>query len=77
MLQVIYLNNGEQVKFNKYKQTFDAVVLATGQFQYPFMPYTDGLYDFQARFPERIFHAKQFIEPEQFEKKVINDNIIL
>ncbi|KAI9302958.1 hypothetical protein BJ944DRAFT_232582 [Cunninghamella echinulata] len=78
LLQVIYLNNGEQVKFNKYKQTFDAVVLATGQFQYPFMPYTDGLYDFQARFPERIFHAKQFIEPEQFEKKkvlVVGGNI--
>ncbi|CAO3612027.1 unnamed protein product [Cunninghamella blakesleeana] len=78
LVQATYLDNGDQVQFKHYKESFDAVVLATGQFQHPYLPYGEGLYDFAERFPGRIVHAKQFIEPEQFEKKkmlVVGGNI--
>lgn len=78
LIQATYLNSDgdddhhhhQKVKFNKYKETFDAVVLATGEFHTPFVPYYDGLHEFNDRFPGRVEHSKQFVEPEIFEKKV-------
>ncbi|CAO3612229.1 unnamed protein product [Cunninghamella blakesleeana] len=71
LIQAIYLENGKKVQFKHYKESFDAVVLATGEFHTPFVPYYDGLYEFNHCFPGKIEHSKQFTRPEIHEKKKI------
>lgn len=42
------------------QDSFDAVVLATGHYHIPFIPYVSGLRQFQLRHPERVVHSKHY-----------------
>lgn len=60
----------DSVSIKQYHETFDAVVIATGQFQDPVVPSMDGLVEYNAHFPGRITHSKQFRRKEDFKDKV-------
>ncbi|KAH8813506.1 FAD/NAD(P)-binding domain-containing protein [Flagelloscypha sp. PMI_526] len=50
-----------------WEEHFDAVVVATGRFNVPYIPPIPGLEDWQKRFPERVQHARQYRRPEPYE----------
>ncbi|CAO3596295.1 unnamed protein product [Absidia cylindrospora] len=62
-------DDGEHVSVTQYQSSFDALVIATGQYQDPIVPSMDGLHDFAARFPKKIMHSKQFARTDQFKNK--------
>jgi cation diffusion facilitator CzcD-associated flavoprotein CzcO len=41
-------------------QHFDAVIVATGRFNVPFIPAIPGLSDWQHRFPDSVIHSRQY-----------------
>ncbi|ORZ25974.1 hypothetical protein BCR42DRAFT_431601 [Absidia repens] len=61
--------SGEYVSIKQYKSTFDAVVIATGQFQDPSIPPLEGLKEFNTLFPGKITHSKQFRQADDFKNK--------
>jgi cation diffusion facilitator CzcD-associated flavoprotein CzcO len=64
------IQDGEAMSIKQYDETFDAVVIATGQFQDPTLPPLHGLVEYNAHFPGRITHSKQFRRNEDFKDKV-------
>ncbi|CCH41395.1 hypothetical protein BN7_936 [Wickerhamomyces ciferrii] len=52
-----------------WKESFDAVILATGHYHVPHIPFVEGLNDVLEKFPERIEYAKQFRDPERYTGK--------
>jgi cation diffusion facilitator CzcD-associated flavoprotein CzcO len=60
----------DAMSIKTYDETFDAVVIATGQFQDPTLPPLHGLVEYNAHFPGRITHSKQFRRNEDFKDKV-------
>ncbi|KAI8068673.1 hypothetical protein BC940DRAFT_298781 [Gongronella butleri] len=67
-----------QVQFEAVNDTADAVVIATGEYHSPFVPHVAGLQQFQAAFPERVLHTKQFRDPHDYTGKrvlVIGSNV--
>ncbi|KAI8342130.1 hypothetical protein BC941DRAFT_346314 [Chlamydoabsidia padenii] len=63
------MGDGDYVSIKRYQETFDAVVIATGQFQDPVIPLLNGLKEYDALFPGRISHSKQFRKNEDFKDK--------
>jgi cation diffusion facilitator CzcD-associated flavoprotein CzcO len=52
--------------------TYDAVVVASGHFNVPYVPDITGIKDWDAFYPGAISHSKFYDSPEQFEgKKVV------
>ena len=45
---------------------FDLVVVATGHYCTPRIPYYPGLKDWKTAFPDRIIHSKQYRRPQRF-----------
>lgn len=54
-----------------YSETFDAVVLATGRFNIPFVPYIEGMDVFNIKHPNIISHTKAFRNTDDYEDKKI------
>ncbi|KAI8332201.1 hypothetical protein BC941DRAFT_436902 [Chlamydoabsidia padenii] len=57
------------VSINQYQAEFDGVVIATGLFHAPFIPAMDGLQEYNALFPGKVIHSKQFKRIDDFENK--------
>lgn len=48
------------------KDEFDAVALATGQYEHPFIPDVEGISEWNEKYPSCIIHAKSYDDPAQF-----------
>lgn len=59
-----------KVQIKKWTDTFDAVCVASGQHQTPFVPDFPQLKEFKQKYPARVIHAKQFRHYEDFKGKV-------
>ncbi|KAM0322038.1 hypothetical protein ACHAQA_009781 [Verticillium albo-atrum] len=53
-------------KFVEQGWNFDAVVVASGHYDIPFIPSIPGLAALKERFPGRVIHSKQYRRPETF-----------
>lgn len=53
-----------------WSETFDALVVASGHYNVPFVPAIPGLKEFAARNPGSVLHTKQYRGPEQYQGKV-------
>lgn len=56
-----------------WQETFDAVVVASGHYNVPWIPKIPGLVEYDAKFPGRILHSKHFRDPTKFKGKVCPD----
>lgn len=52
------------------RRQFDAVLVASGHYNDPFVPDIPGLAEFEKRFPGSISHSKFYRRPDQFKDKV-------
>ncbi|TVY68775.1 Thiol-specific monooxygenase [Lachnellula suecica] len=63
---------GDDEKNFWWQETFDAIVVATGHYNVPFVPNISGLVELNERFPSLVQHSKQYRDPEHYRgKKVI------
>lgn len=53
-----------------WKEEFDAVVIATGILQAPWVPDIPNLDKCAKVFPERIYHSREYRTPSKFKGKV-------
>jgi cation diffusion facilitator CzcD-associated flavoprotein CzcO len=53
-----------------WRETFDAVVVASGHYNVPWFPKVEGLLEFDRRFPGAIHHSKHFREGSKYRGKV-------
>jgi cation diffusion facilitator CzcD-associated flavoprotein CzcO len=54
------------------KSTYDAVIVASGHYSVPFVPFVQGMNEFKAKYPNLITHSKIYRSPQGFAgKKVI------
>lgn len=56
-----------------YTEEFDAVVIANGHCNVPFIPKMENLPEFVAKYPEIVRHSKSFRNPQDFK----NGNVLL
>ncbi|KAL4897774.1 glycoside hydrolase family 95 protein [Aspergillus ambiguus] len=55
-----------------WSETFDALVVASGHYNVPYVPAIPGLKEFAQKYPGSVEHAKQYRGPEKYRgKKVI------
>lgn len=59
--------NGKEERW--WRESFDAVLVASGHYHVPFIPHTDGLSDFARRFPGSVQHSKAYRNPEVYKNK--------
>ena len=64
------INSGGMLKVTRWKESFDAVVCATGSYSDPVVPDIDQLIAYNKTYPQRVSHVKQFRRPENFVNKV-------
>ncbi|KAF5319574.1 hypothetical protein D9619_008495 [Psilocybe cf. subviscida] len=57
-------NDGELVKSTWRKEHFDALVVATGNYNAPYIPPIPGLEAWVERFPEHLLHTRNYRRPE-------------
>lgn len=67
---VITLRKETPAKDYWWEETFDALVVATGHYNVPWIPNIPGIVEFDSRFPGKILHSKHFRGPQEFEGKV-------
>jgi cation diffusion facilitator CzcD-associated flavoprotein CzcO len=51
--------------------TFDAVIIANGHYDVPFVPATPGMADWNVAYPGRISHSKYFRRPESYSNQKV------
>lgn len=54
-----------------WKESFDAVVVATGRYDVPFVPYVEGLQEFYDTPGKTVIHTKAYRTREQFRNKKV------
>lgn len=54
-----------------YQEEFDTVVVATGHYHVPFIPFVPGLKEVQELFPNRVQHAKFFRDSSEYKNKTV------
>lgn len=59
------------VKVSRWKETFDAVVVASGLHQEPYVPDIKDLIAYTKKWPDKESHSNQFRRPEDYKDKVI------
>lgn len=52
-----------------YKEEFDAVIVANGHCNVPFIPKTPGLNEFVSKYPNILRHSKSFRNPNEYKGK--------
>ncbi|KAF4964755.1 hypothetical protein FSARC_7354 [Fusarium sarcochroum] len=52
-----------------WRESFDAVVVASGHYNVPWFPEVEGLLEFDKKFPSAIQHSKHFREPSRYAGK--------
>jgi len=53
-----------------WQEEFDALVVASGHYNIPWIPHVPGLLEYEARFPGRVLHSKHFRDAKKFKGKV-------
>lgn len=53
-----------------WQERFDAIVVATGHYNVPYIPDIPGLVDLNEKIPGLVMHSKQYRDPEHFRGKV-------
>jgi len=71
LLKELVQTDSGSVKATWYQQTFDAVVVATGRYNAPYIPTIDGLAELAKVFPDRLMHSRSFRRPEPFANETI------
>jgi cation diffusion facilitator CzcD-associated flavoprotein CzcO len=61
-------NNKDTNKDEWYTESFDAVVVSSGHYSVPYIPYVEGL---ETRDPSSILHAKSFRKAEDFKDQTV------
>ncbi|KAI8644725.1 hypothetical protein BD408DRAFT_412797 [Parasitella parasitica] len=56
---------------SRWKETFDAVVVATGQYQDPFVPDIKDLTAYSKIYPDKVSHSIQYRKPEEYKDKCV------
>jgi cation diffusion facilitator CzcD-associated flavoprotein CzcO len=51
-------------------EEFDAVVVASGHYSVPFVPFIEGLEEFDRVYPGSVVHSKGYRGPEKYRNKV-------
>ncbi|KDR73278.1 hypothetical protein GALMADRAFT_728139 [Galerina marginata CBS 339.88] len=59
------------VKATWTKQHFDALIVATGRYNAPYIPNIDGLKAWNDRFPDHIIHSRQYRVPEPYQNQTV------
>ncbi|KAK9447717.1 uncharacterized protein V1518DRAFT_72513 [Limtongia smithiae] len=67
---VTYQPSGSKTGKSEQK-VFDAIAVATGNFNVPYIPEVDGLAEFKAKFPDKIIHSKSFRSPDSYKDKTV------
>ncbi|KAI8995016.1 hypothetical protein BDB01DRAFT_775022 [Pilobolus umbonatus] len=65
--------NGKSVKVTTWRESFDAVVIASGAYQVPYIPTYENIKAWDKKWPSMISHSKQFRCPEHF----LNKNVLV
>lgn len=55
-----------------WQERFDAVVVATGHYNIPWIPDIKGIAEYDERFPGRIVHSKHFRGSDKYKGKVLH-----
>ncbi|KAK9369693.1 hypothetical protein V1509DRAFT_618837 [Lipomyces kononenkoae] len=53
------------------KETFDAVVVATGYFNLPYIPDVKGIAEYAEKYAESVLHSKSYRTPEPYKDKTV------
>jgi len=53
-----------------WQERFDAIVVATGHYNVPFIPDIPGLVELNEKIPGLVLHSKQYRNPEHYRGKV-------
>jgi cation diffusion facilitator CzcD-associated flavoprotein CzcO len=67
---VLTLRQEEPGKNYWWQEEFDALVVASGHYNIPWIPQIPGLLEYDAKYPGRILHSKHFRNAEDFKGKV-------
>lgn len=60
-----------------WNEIFDAVVIASGHYNVPFIPYIEGLAEFAKAYPGSVEHSKSFRDPRKYQGKVLAKHVPL
>ncbi|GJC86157.1 thiol-specific monooxygenase [Colletotrichum liriopes] len=57
-----------------WQETFDALIVATGHYNIPWIPNIEGITEYDKRFPGRIVHSKHFRGSDKYKgkKQIVN-----
>jgi cation diffusion facilitator CzcD-associated flavoprotein CzcO len=58
------------IKEERWQEEFDAILVASGRHQEPYVPDFKDLLAYNKTWPDKVTHSKQFRRPEDFSKKV-------
>jgi cation diffusion facilitator CzcD-associated flavoprotein CzcO len=58
-----------------YEDYFDAVIVANGHYNVPYIPKVDGLKEFEQNRPGSVKHTKMFRGPDAYKGKVCHANL--
>jgi cation diffusion facilitator CzcD-associated flavoprotein CzcO len=53
-----------------WQETFDALVVASGHYNIPWIPQIPGILEYDVKFPGRVLHSKHFRDATKFKGKV-------
>lgn len=53
-----------------WQERFDALIVATGHYNVPWLPNIEGITEYDERFPGRIVHSKHFRDSDKYKGKV-------
>jgi hypothetical protein len=67
---VLTLRKEEPAKSWWWSESFDALVVASGHYNVPWLPKIPGLLEYDTRFPERLIHSKHFRNAKSYKGKV-------
>ncbi|EIW77433.1 FAD/NAD(P)-binding domain-containing protein [Coniophora puteana RWD-64-598 SS2] len=54
-----------------WTEDFDAVIVASGRYNAPYMPSIPGLAEWKARFPDKLTHSRVYRRPEPMDNKTV------
>ncbi|KAG2219775.1 hypothetical protein INT45_008866 [Circinella minor] len=55
-----YINDRTMIRYKTWTESFDAVAVASGAYNDPFLPNFSNLSEYNVNYPERIIHSKQY-----------------
>ena len=65
-----YISDCTMIRYKTWTESFDAVAVASGAYNAPFLPDFPDLSKYNINFPERIIHSKQYRHYQDYIGKV-------